>query len=175
LFTLLAILQTKAGNDAAATVFEETCDNVVLAIRAYERATGDMPVLVMDNIKIQAMVPDDYITSRYGTEWLAPGHRVRIPTYSPDFNQVAEHTIAFIKGHVRNYLYGLSSKMGAHTLQQAVKTAVSEIKHESIVKNVLKMPTVWGIVSTPHGATYTDYEGKEHPGSGGWWPPSTWT
>ena len=156
-------------------MYEETCDNVVLAIRAYKLAAGEMPILVMDNIKIQAMVPDECITSRYGTEWLDPGCRVRIPTYSPDFNQVAEHTMAFIKRYVRNYLYNLNSKMGPHTLQQAVKTAVSEISHDSTVKNVLKMPTVWGIVSTAHGSVYTDSKGKEHPGSGGWWPPSVWT
>ncbi len=171
----LAILQTKAGRDAAATVHEDTCDNVVLAIRAYKQVTAEMPILVMDNIKIQKMVPDEWIPSRYGYEHLDPGCRVRIPTYSPDFNQVAEHAIAFIKRHVREYLYRLNSKMGPHTLQQAVKTAISEINHQSVAENVLKMPTVWGIVSTAHGYVYTDHDGKEHPGSGGWWPPSAWT
>lgn len=172
---VLPFLQTKAGREAAATVHEESCDNVVLAIRQFKQLTRQMPILVLDNIKIQAQVPDRIIDSRYGQEYLDEGCRVRIPTYSPDFNQVAEHVIAFIKREVRNYLYKLNGPMGAHTLQQAVKTAVGLIEHQHIAKNVLKMPTVWGIVSTDHGSIYTDYEGKEHPGSGGWWPPSAWT
>ncbi len=168
-------LQTKAGRDAAATVHEETCDNVVLAIKQFKQSTGQMPILVLDNIKIQAMVPDRIIESRYGPEYLDDGCRLRIPTYSPDFNQVAEHVMAFIKRQVRNYLYQLNGPMGAHTLQHALKKAIALIDHSHIVQNVQKMPTVWGIVSTDHGSMYTDYDGKEHPGSGGWWPPSTWT
>lgn len=156
-------------------MYAETCDNLVLAINRFRHVTHEMPYLVMDNIKIQAKVPDQEIESRYGRAHLDAGCRIRIPTYSPDFNQVAEHAIAFIKRNVRNYLYRLNGPMGPYTLQQAVKKAVQLISHQHIVKNVLKMPTVWGIVSTDHGSIYTDYEGKEHKGSGGWWPPSVWT
>ena len=157
---MLPFLQTQAGREAAATVTEEACDNVVLAIRAFREKTGVDPILVLDNVKIQAKIPDEWIPSRYGWECLPAGCRVRIPTYSPDFNQVAEHTIAFIKKEVRNYLYTLAGNIGDHTLQQAVKHAVKLIGHQHIAKNVLKMPTVWGIVSTDHGSTYTDFDGK---------------
>ena len=147
----------------------------MLAIREFRRVTGEMPFLVMDNIKIQAKIDDVQIESRYGYEYLDEGQRIRIPTYSPDFNQVAEHSIAFIKRNVRNYLYGFNGQVGQHTLQQAVKTAIGKFDHEHIAKNVARMPTVWGIVSTDYGSTYTDYQGKDHPGSGGWWPPSMYT
>lgn len=168
-------LQTQAGREAAATTYQEACDNVVLAIRRFKQHARQMPFLVMDNIKIQAKVPDVYILSRYGLEVLDPGCRIRIPTYSPDFNQVVEHTIGFIKKEVRNYMYSFGGQMGKHTLHTAVKSAVSRITHKQISANVDKMPTVWGIVSTDHGSYYTDYEGNDHPGSGGWWPPSVWT
>lgn len=151
----------------------ETEDNVVLALRHVKRVTGVSPILVLDNIKIQANIPDLVVRSRYGFETLDPGCRIRIPTYSPDFNQVAEHTVGNVKRITRNDLYECSGNLQGRSLQHMVLQVVKhKLKYDAVVQNVLSMPTTWGIISTPVGCTYTDAAGKEHKGSGGWWPPS---
>lgn len=154
----------------------ETEDNVVLALRHFKRVTGASPILVLDNIKIQANIPDLLVRSRYGFEALLPGCRIRIPTYSPDFNQVAEHTVGNVKGHTRERLYSCSGSLQGRSLQHHVLQVLKkDLHYESVVQNVLRMPTTWGIISTPVGCTYTDAAGKDHKGSGGWWPPSEYT
>lgn len=166
-------MQTKQNKEAQSTVQDETADNVVLAVRHFKLMTGVSPILVLDNIKIQANIPDLVVASRYGFEALDPGCRIRIPTYSPDFNQVAEHTVGGVKRCTRNRLYDCSGNLQSRSLQHIVREVVlNDLHYDAVVKNVLQMPTTWGIISTPVGCTYTDAEGKDHNGSGGWWTPS---
>lgn len=148
----------------------------MLAIRHFKAQTGVSPILVLDNIKIQANIPDREIGSRYGIETLDEGCRIRIPTYSPDFNQVAEHTVGSVKRITRNNLYDTSGDLQGKSLQHWVhEVVVNRLHYDWVVANVLSMPITWGIISTPHGCTFTDAAGKEHKGSGGWWPPSMYT
>lgn len=149
---------------------------MVLTLRHFKQVTGVSPILVLDNIKIQANIPYLVVHSRYGYETLDPGCRIRIPTYSPDFNQVAEHTVGNVKQKTRDRLYGCSGNLQGRSLQHIVHQVVRhDLHYEAVVQNVLRMPTTWGIISTPVGYTYTDAAGKDHKGSGGWWPPSEYT
>jgi hypothetical protein len=87
-----------AGHDAASTVTAEVADNLVLMIDKFKEATNEYPILMLDDMKIQANIPDRRIESRYGTRVLPEGCRLRFPAYSPDINQCVEHSIGVVKG-----------------------------------------------------------------------------
>lgn len=165
---------------AESTVQEETCDNLFLIVEAFREATGEEPILIMDNIRIQANIPDDGFDSRYGRCDLPAGSRFRIPTHSPDFNQVAELSVGSIKNGARAQLYhecavhGALSRVG---LQRIVEHQFSQFEKGHmcpcmVEHKVRRLPTVLGVISTPQGQLYTDEEGQTHPGSDGDWPQS---
>jgi hypothetical protein len=165
---LVTVLQTKAGDDAQSTVQEEIADNLYLIIQAFREATGEDPILVMDNIRIQAQIPDDLIESRYGDVVLPAGCRLRIPAHSPDLNQVAEHSVAAVKTESRMQLYresvitGVLSPVGLQRIVEQVfhKFERGEIFRCGVEKNVLRMPFVWEVISGDEGSVV------HHPESG---------
>lgn len=181
-------MQTLEGTLAQSTVSAEIADLLYLIVRKFIRYTGEQPILVMDNVRIQARIPDDKIVSRYGTIDLPADCRIRIPPHSPDFNQPAEHMIAEIKKLMRRLLYHQCMKtkgvLQRGDLMTIFNNAMLKIKRKKVYKNgvlhnVMKMPTVWGIISTPKGEQYIEpaYRGQQNPpkkavheGSGGDWP-----
>jgi hypothetical protein len=66
---LILHLQTKGKKDAQSTVEQEIADNLYYIVKTLKDAAGCDPILVMDNIKNQA-IPDDGINSRYGVHIL---------------------------------------------------------------------------------------------------------
>lgn len=165
---------------AESTVQEETCDNLYLIVKAFREATGEEPILVMDNIRIQANIPDDGFDSRYGRCDLPGGCRFRIPTHSPDFNQVAEITVGAIKSGARAQLYqecavnGVLSPVGLQRIVEDQFTLFEKglMCPQMVEHKVRRLATVLGVISTPQGQLYTDLQGHTHPGSGGDWPQS---
>ena len=93
-------LQTKAGKAAKSTVAEEIADNLSLMLQRFERITGDKPVLVMDNARIQSCLPAGCINSDHGDVELPPQQRVKLPPHSPDMNQPVEQSVGAVKGDV---------------------------------------------------------------------------
>lgn len=173
----LPSLQTKKGKDAQSTVEAETADNLYLIHQAFKAKTDDEPVFQMDNIRIQANIPDDRIDSRYGTAALEQGQRIRIPPYSPDINQVVEHAVGAIKGSVIDQLADESARavnFSERSLQRIVAQAFKMFEdglicHGSVAKNVRKLPYVWKALSLPLGQLFVDVEHHTHHGSGGDW------
>ena len=184
-------MQTKSGTQALSTVSQEIADLLYLIVQRFRKYAHEDPILVMDNNRIQSCLPDDKISSRYGTIDLPPSSRLRIPPHSPDFNQPAEHIIAEIKKQMRSLVVqhcARSGKLQPADLQKIWRAAVNKIKKKKVyvggvAKNVLKMPVVWGIISTPKGQTWVEaaYRDQQNPpkkakhtGSGGDWPPAAW-
>ena len=188
---VLPCMQTQRGTQALSTVSQEISDLLYLIVQRFRRYTNEDPILVMDNNRIQSCIPDDKISSRYGTIDLPPSCRLRIPPHSPDFNQPAEHVIAEIKKQMRSLVVqhcARSGKLQSTDLQKIWRAAVNKIKMKKVYlggvrNNVLKMPVVWGIISTPKGETWVEaaYRAQQNPpkkhkhtGSGGDWPPAGW-
>lgn len=173
-------LQTKDGREAQSTVQQEIEDNLYLIVEKFRQATGEDPILIMDNIRIQAQVPDDMIDSRYGILQLPAGSRIRIPAHSPDLNQVAEHSIAAVKMATREQLYresvvtGKLSPVGLQRIVEGVfhKFETAEIFTGAVVKNVEKMPWVWQVISGDEGVVIHHPETFEpYQCTGGDWAP----
>lgn len=174
-------LQTKAGDDAQSTVQEEIADNLYLIIQAFREATGEDPILVMDNIRIQAQIPDDWIECRYGNALLPAGCRLRIPAHSPDLNQVAEHSVATVKTETRMQLYresvisGVLSPVGLQRIVEQVfhKFENGEIFRCGVEKNVLRMPFVWEVIKGDAGSVVHHPEsGEPYLCTAGDWAPA---
>lgn len=170
-------LQTKKGKDAQSTVEAETADNLYLIYQAFKARTDDEPIFQMDNIRIQANIPDDRIDSRYGTARLEKGQRIRIPPYSPDINQVVEHAVGAIKDSVIDQLADESAR-GVEFSKASLQRIVTEafVKFEKgqlrpglVARNVRKLPYVWKAISLPLGEIFIDDEHHTHHGSGGDW------
>lgn len=171
------------------TVEQEVHDNLYLLLKKFEEKTGaQQPRLVLDNIRIQANVPDEQIDSRYGVLDLPEGTRVRIPPHSPDCNQVVEHAIGTVKDDITGQLYEQSIKnpvingdklrsMGVTTFKRFEK---GEIYRGAIKANVEKLPDVWGVIATPTDEEYivTTSALLQHTkvchGTGGDWAPPGW-
>lgn len=178
---MMSHLQTKEHADAQSTVELETADNLYLIVKAFRHATGEDPILVMDNIKIQANIPDDWIESRYDNTWLPPGCRLRIPKYSPDFNQVAEHTVACVKHETASLVYkhccksGKLSPVGLQTMVEQVfrKIIKGELYRGSVAANVSRMPLVWQVISSSTDVVCVDPRtGARYQGTAGNWAPN---
>jgi hypothetical protein len=184
-------MQTKAGTLAQSTVSQEIADLLYSIVKRFRRHTNEVPILVMDNNRIQECIPDETISSRYGTISLPEHCRIRIPPHSPDFNQPAEHVIAEIKKQMRGLIVqqcACSGQLQPRDLQKIWRKALTRIKQGEVYKqgvehDVLKMPVVWGIISTAKGATWVEpaYRNQpnppkkyKHTGSGGDWPPAPW-
>lgn len=155
----------------------EVADNLYLMVQKFMEVTGETPKIMMDNIGIQANIPDDYIDSRYGRIDLPPADRIRFPKYSPDINQVAEHSVGAIKAGAVNGLYSVvaaHTHMHRHTLQHIVKQqsdlfAQGQIFNRGVEHNFQKLPSVLKAISLPEGQYFVDAGGKIHYGSGGDW------
>lgn len=155
----------------------EVADNLYLMVKKFREKTGTTPKIMMDNIAIQANIPDDRIDSRYGTIELPPEDRIRFPEYSPNINQVVEHSVGAIKGGTVNGLYtALAShtRMGPHSLQTIVKRQVElfeqgELFKQGVEHNFRKLPSVIKAISLPEGQSFVDDWGKVHYGSNGDW------
>lgn len=162
-------LHSKAGDDAQSSVQEEITDNFYVIIQAVREATGEDPILVMDNIRIQAQIPDDWIEFRYGNVLLPAGCRLRIPAHSPDLNlKVAEHSVATVKTETRMQLFresvitGVLSPVGLQRIVEQVfhKFENGKISRCGVEKNVLRMPFVWEVIKGDAGSVV------HHPDSG---------
>jgi hypothetical protein len=175
-------LQTKDNKkDADSTVEEEIRDNLYFVIKNFRFETdGEDPILVMDNVNIQAGVPDDWVESRYGDFLLPAGCRLRIPTHSPDFNQVAEHFIALVKRETRNMVYQRCIEHGRlqeTSMQWMVEVVFNKIKKGELYKgsvaaNVQRMPLVWRVISSSKQTVVTDpCTGRQYKGTAGNWAP----
>ena len=155
----------------------ESTDNLYLICDEFMKTTGECPMIQMDNIRIQANIPDEWFVSRYGTWYLPEGCRVRIPPNSPDLNQVIEHCVGVIKWAVTEALYEASARrtvFSRHSLQSIVKQqftkfAQGQLFQGGVVKNTNKMPDVWRSVSMDVGESFVDHKGKTHYGTGGDW------
>lgn len=171
-------LQTLAGHNAASTVTVEVADNLWKMCHWFYQHTGEWPIVMMDNIKIQANIPDRVIESRYGTLTLPEGCRLRFPAHSPDINQCVEHAVGVVKEAAADQVF-------SECCQQVQFTDVSlrrifqgvfnrfksgELYPKGVEHNFDKLPAVIQVIGSQEGAIVQDNKGKEHYGSGGNWP-----
>lgn len=136
------------------------------------------PIIMMDNIRIQANVNDKVIKSRYGTVTLPGGCRIRFPAHSPDINQVVEHTIGAIKGGISSQVFDECArkvKFSKMSLQRIFRETIrrfekGELYPRGVEHNFEKLPVVLEVISAPEGQIFMDRNGKARVGSGGNWP-----
>lgn len=136
------------------------------------------PIIMMDNIRIQANVDDRVIRSRYGTVTLPEGCRIRFPPHSPDINQVVEHSISAVKGGMSNQVFddcAAKKHFSKMSLQHIFKQTVRKFEDallfpRGVEHNFEKLPVVLEVISAPNGQLIIDRHGKTRVGSGGDWP-----
>lgn len=178
LFCHCCHLQRQDGADAQSTVTLEVADNLHLMVDRFRQITGENPIIMMDNVKIQAKIPDERIESRYGTITLPPGCRLRFPPYSSDIDQVAEHTIAAVKGAATEQLFeecGREVHFTEVSMQRIFKDVFRRFEKgqmypKGVEHNVAKLPTVLKVIASEEDEWFTDVHGKRHHGSNGDWP-----
>jgi hypothetical protein len=148
-------LQTKAGKAAASTVAEEIRDNLSLMLQRFAAKTGEDPVLVMDNARIQSSIPADCIESKHGDIQLQPHQRVKLPAHSPDLNQVAEQSVGAVKsdviGQIADHVQAGKGSISAEELTRMGKLAsehfaAGQVFDGGVRKSVYRMPDVWAVV-----------------------------
>lgn len=156
----------------------EVADNLYLMVERFRQIAGEDPIIMMDNVRIQANIPDDCIESRYGTALLPAGCRQRFPAHSSDIDQVAEHTIAAVKGAATEQVFEECSRevhFSEVSLQRIFKEVFSrfekgKIYPRGVEHNVAKLPTVLKVIASEEDEWFTDAHGKRHHGSNGDWP-----
>lgn len=178
---MFALLQTKDNKVAKGTVEAEIADLLYLTIQRWrEVVPAEEPYLILDNVNIQSGIPDQHIASRYGQIDLPAGHRIRIPPFSPDCNQVAEHSVAACKTEIAYEAFTeftRGQEINPHTLQTIAKRVMQrfekgEIYADGVRHNVHSMPVFWKELSTPEDQSWVDAKGHTHWGSGGDWVSS---
>lgn len=171
-------LQRKDGADASSTVTLEVADNLYLMVKHFQEITGEDPIIMMDNVKIQANIPNTTIESRYGTLNLPEGCRLRFPPHSSDINQVVEHSIGALKGGATEQLFeecGREVKFSEHSLQRIFKHQFKLFEQghlypKGVEHNMAKLPTVLRVIASEEDEWFLDENGKQHHGSNGNWP-----
>lgn len=177
-------LQTKAGKAAVSTVAEEIQDNLSLMLQHYKKVTGEDPVLVMDNARIQSCIPADCIQSKHGDFPLQPHQRVKLPAHSPDLNQVAEQSVGAIKGDVIGQLadrvQACKGSKGRITGEQL--TSMGKLAAERFAKGLLfdggvrasvyRMPDVWAVVGADEDCEVHVAGHRTLLGTAGDWAPA---
>lgn len=156
----------------------EIADNLYKMVKRFRKLTGEDPIIMMDNVKIQANIPDTTIESRYGTIQLPEGCRIRFPPHSSDINQVAEHSIAAVKGGVTEQVFAESCRevtFTDHSLQRIFKDQFKlfengKLHPRGVEHNFAKLPTVFKVIASGEDEWFTDEHGKRHHGSHGNWP-----
>lgn len=174
-------LQTKAGKAAKSTVAEEIADNLSLMLQRFERITGDKPVLVMDNARIQSCLPAGCINSDHGDVELPPQQRVKLPPHSPDMNQPVEQSVGAVKGdvigQVADYVQKTSKPITAADLTRMGRLASQHfaaglVFRDGVKKSVHRLPDVWAVVGADAD---TEVAVPGHPnlhGTAGDWAPA---
>lgn len=179
-------VQKKGKCDPAfSTTEEEMTDLLALTCKKFHDKTGSWPYLNYDNNKIQKNIgidpddPDVYrLSSNHGDDIVMPRDRkLPQPTHSPDCNRPVEHAFGSGKTRVRNNLYMDNKRVtsGAQ-LRPCVKKQFTSggMPALAVREDVLQLPLLYEIISTPAGVVWEDEEGKVHVGTGGdWGPPPT--
>ncbi len=174
-------LQTKTGKTAVSTVAEEIADNLSLMLQRFTEVTGEDPVLVMDNARIQSSIPADCIESKLGDVTLQPQQRVKLPAHSPDLNQVAEQSVGAVKGDVIGQLadHVQAGKGGITAVQltqmgklAAQRFARGELFAGGVRKSVHRMPDVWAVVGADEGSQVAVVGHGTLQGTAGDWAPA---
>ena len=173
-------LQTKGHQAAMSTVAEEIADNLSLMLDHYKKATGEYPVLVMDNARIQSCIPADFIESRHGDIMLQPQQRVKLPAHSPDLNQVAEQSVAAVKQDVIGQLADhAQADKGVVTPEMLTRMgriasenfAAGRVFKDGVRHSVYRMPDVWAVVAADDGSeVHTASHGVQLGRAGDWAP-----
>jgi hypothetical protein len=190
---LRVVLQKKGtAVDAKSTTEEEFKDNLYQIVKEFHKKTQQYnkdnhlddqhtdPILCYDNNKIQRGA--DIKELEYDDEpviQLDPNsQRVHMPTYSPDMNRPIEHVFGFAKPKIRSHIYELADQLkvdknSAEQLQGAVfRVFEKELVPGAVRKDVMGLPLLWHVVSTPWGEEYTDSDGDVHLGCEGDYPPA---
>lgn len=171
-------LQTKDGHVAEGTMEAEIADLLYLTIERWRKLVPEEePCLILDNVNIQAGIPDRHIHSRYGSIDLPAGNRIRIPPHSPDCNQVAEHAVGACKNgiiHEAFKEFTQGKPVDAHTMRRVTKRvmkrfAQGKLYADGVRHNVRSMPKFWWELSSATNASFVDEHGRTHWGSAGDW------
>lgn len=162
---------------------QEVEDNLYLMVERFREVTAasglqEDPIIMMDNIRIQANVNDRVIKSRYGTVTLPEGSRIRFPPHSPDINQVVEHSISAVKGGMSSQVFddcAGKKHFNKMSLQRIFEKTIGKFETgqlfpRGVEHNFEKLPVVLEVISAPDGQIFMDRHGKTRVGSGGDWP-----
>jgi hypothetical protein len=147
-------------------------------VEKFRNVTGEDPIIMMDNVRIQANIPDKIIESRYGTITLPEGCRLRFPPHSSDIDQLVEHSIGAVKGAATDKVFDECCHgvvFSGESLRRIFKGVFKrfekgELYHRGVERNMRKLPTVLRIIASGEDEWFTDPDGKQHHGSNGDWP-----
>jgi hypothetical protein len=147
-------------------------------VKRFREVAGEHPIIMMDNVRIQANIPDRTIKSRYGTTTLPRGCRLRFPPHSSDIDQVVEHTVGAVKGAATEQVFDECCRqvVFSHASLQRIFWEVfqrfekGELYHLGVEHNMRKLPFVLKVIAAGENEWVTDSNGKQHLGSNGDWP-----
>lgn len=169
-------LQKKgSGVEAESTTEEEFLDNLWWICSRYKSKTGQLPILIFDNNKIQQTGDVSTLHSEHGSDiHLDPTvHKPKFPTYSPDLNRPIEHLFGRVKAATRNHLYTRGAEVDTGIkLQRLVHKIIKGMQHDAVKHDVQGLPVLWQVLSTPAGVQFADDRDRLHIGTGGDWPLS---
>lgn len=147
-------------------------------VKKFREVTEEDPIIMMDNVRIQANIPDEEFDSRYGMTTLPPGCRKRFPPHSSDIDQVVEHTVGAVKGAATEQVFKECCeqvKFSAATLRRIFKNVFKkfedgELFHLGVEHNMRKLHTVLKVIASEEDEWFTGSDGRRHHGSAGDWP-----
>jgi hypothetical protein len=161
-------------------VGDEIEDNLSLMLQHFEEVTGEKPILLMDNARIQSCITADCIESDHGDVMLQPQQRTKLPPHSPDLNQVAEQSVCAVKqdviGQVADHVQAGKGGISAQQLTRMGKLAsehfAAGIMFAGGVRNsVYRMPYVYAVVGADEDEeVVVPGHGTLHGTAGDWAP-----
>jgi hypothetical protein len=149
--------------------FEDIMQHLVTHARQAMAAYGLQPLFSWDNNKIQKVAD-------LATMGLTPAEVLPVPAYAPDLQKPIEHPWNPIKHGVQQQLLQPRSKrVTPSEARQIVEQQIAAISRQSIVKDVLSLPSTYLVVALAKGRVYKNLDGEYVTGTGGDWAPAKYS
>ncbi len=177
----LVLLQISSGKrDAKETTRQEFEHNMYYIIKNWnEKTKGAKYYLSFDNNSIQATADLSALANPNNPSEVIRladnGQQLPLPGYSHDLNRPIEHLFGTVKHIIRCQLYedwehyNNARKLQTLAYQVFHNLAVYGLK-DHVKDDVAGLPTLWQILSTPEGVSFSDGKGRVHVGTGGNYP-----
>jgi len=175
--TAVDLQKKDTGEEAASTTQEEFEDNLYLICMEFHKQTKQLPIVCYDNVKFQSITDATSVCHGDKDPRVDSISLIKVdqPTYSPDMNRAIEHVFGEVKPMVRADIYKAARDFSNPAkLLTTVVEAFNKLKPGSVARDVMGLPLLWQVLSTPAGITFQDEKGKLHVGTGGDHPPKAY-